>query len=77
MDQFTEMMNVEFDAEANNYLDKLLVALEMTQVCRERAGQDPLSVMELTQKIMSELRPEKFNNFSVALAAAMFRLREQ
>lgn len=76
MDQFTEMMNTEFDLEANDYLDKLLESLDLWQEYRKRAGLDPLSTMELSKKVMAEFRPEKLTNFSVALAAAMLRLQE-
>lgn len=78
MDQFTEMMNTEFDTEANDYLDKFLEVFELMQLQRQSAGQDPMLIRDLAQKIMSEVcpRPDRISKFSVALAAAMFRLRE-
>lgn len=77
MDEFTQIMSSEFDREADAYLDKLLKGLKLTNLHRRRLGQEPMSIMELAQKTLSEMRPEKFTNISVALAAALFRLQEK
>lgn len=76
MDEFTEIVTTEFAMEANDYLDKLLTGFMAERLARALTCAEPPTVMEISKRILGEIRPDNFTNISVALATAMFRLTE-
>lgn len=72
-DEFDEIANSLVADEANNYLDKRLLALDKWVTEREASGQ-PADLRSLINKVMHE--PNDRGPVIVALCAAMWRVRE-